>query len=108
MTDIICLQSLLLLIWFHTDAFIEYFKYIPKDIFKIKSFLTAKNNDVTLTYQTYLLYNHNCFLTRLITCPICFNVWLSIILCLMSLNLLFVPVVCISSLIIYYLLVKLM
>lgn len=106
--NIIFLQSLILLIWFKTEAFIEYFKYIPYDIFKIKAYFAAKNNDITLEYHNYLLYNHNNFFTRLITCPICLNVWLSILNCLLFSCIINMPIICMVSLFIYYLLVKIM
>ena len=108
MIYLIFFQALILLVWFNTDAFIEYLKYLPFDLFKIKSYFTAKQNDVTLTYHNYLLFNYNNFFIRLITCPICLNVWLSIINCIIFTNILYIPIVCIISLFIYYLLTKLM
>jgi hypothetical protein len=108
MLNIIFLQSLILLCWFNTDAFIEYFKYIPSDKFKIKAYLTAKSSDVTLTYHMYLLLNHYNFFVKLITCPICLNTWLSIMSSAFGISFIYIPVVCILSLLIYYLLVKLM
>lgn len=109
MISIIFLQTLILLIWFKTDAFIEYaYTIIPFDLFKIYPYYEAKANDVTLTYHQYLLYYHNCFFVKLITCPICLNVWLSIISCIILLNVISIPIVCVVSLLIYYLLCKLM
>jgi hypothetical protein len=108
MIYVIFFQVLILLIWFNTDAFIEYFRYIPFDLFKIKAYHKAKQNDVTLSYHNYLLFYHTNFLTKLITCPICLNVWISIINCLLFTSFVYIPIVCIISLFIYYLLVKLM
>lgn len=77
--SLIC--TFLLVIWFKTDALIEYWKLIkfPKFL-KIQEFLDAKEKDWTLEYQSYLLVKHNNFFTRLISCPICLGVWLSAII----------------------------
>jgi hypothetical protein len=104
----ILIQALILLIWFKTDAVLEYFSFIPGDPFKLTAYLTAKQSDVTLEYHLYLLLNHNNFFTRLITCPICLNVWLSILFNLYFTKSFIVPELCLPSLLIYYLLVKLM
>jgi len=106
MENFIFLQSLILLIWFNTDAFVEYLQYIPFDIFKIKAYLKAKKNDVTLEYKNYILFNHTNFFVKLVCCPICLNVWLSIISGLILSNISVIPIICILSLVIYYLLVK--
>lgn len=105
--NIIFLQVLILLIWFNTSAFEEYFKYIPYDFFKIKAYQKAKVNDITLDYIHYLMYNHNCFFVKLITCPICLNVWLSIITCILMLGLIYVPIIFTISLFVYLILKKL-
>lgn len=68
----------ILIIWFNTDAFIEYGKILHLPYIKIKEYFLAKEKDCTLTYHTYLLYKHNNFFTRLITCPICTTSWLCI------------------------------
>lgn len=105
--NIIFLQVLILLVWFNTDAFEEYFRHISGNIFKLKSYQKAKKNDLTLDYIHYLMYNHNCFFVRLITCPICFNVWLSIINSILFLGLVYMPITFTISLLIYLILKKL-
>lgn len=107
MIEIIAIQVLILIIWFNTNAFEEYFKRLPYDFFKLKSYSLAKTNDITLDYIHYLLYNHNCFFVRLITCPICLNLWLSLITCLLFLDIMYVPIVFVISLIIYLIIKKL-
>ena len=60
---------LLLIIWFKTDGFVEYFK-----VFRISKWLNV--DDFELTYHSYLRQYHNNFWVRLITCPICLSCWL--------------------------------
>lgn len=79
MLETIFLISTILIIWFNTDAFVEYARLLHFPFAKIKEYLKAKDRDCTLTYHTFLLFNYNNFFTRLITCPICTCVWLSII-----------------------------
>ena len=68
---------LLLIIWFKTEGFTEYFK-----VFRISKWLNVddfeekKKNDFELTYHSYLRQYHNNFWVRLITCPICLSCWL--------------------------------
>ena len=102
-TNIIFFQSLFLIIWFETDAFVEYCRIIKPlcKWFKIKEFDEAYNNDFELTYHLFLRKTYNNFFVRLITCPICVSIWLSIVL---SINdIIKMPMICIISLFIYYL-----
>lgn len=108
MISLICLHIMVLLVWFNTDAFIEYFGWVPFDVFKINAYKVAKTNDVTIEYHAFILYNYNTFLVRLITCPICLNIWLCIISCLLLFNYIDIPIVCVVSLVFYYLLVRLL
>ena len=68
-----------LIIWFNTDAFVEYSRLLHIPVVKVKEFSVAYEKDCTLSYHTFLLMNYNNFFTRLITCPICTSFWLSII-----------------------------
>lgn len=79
MTFNIFLITSLLIIWFNTDAFVEYSTLFRLPFVKIKEYLKAKDRDCTLTYHTFLLFNYNNFFSRLITCPICTCFWLSFI-----------------------------
>jgi hypothetical protein len=75
----ICLIALILLIWFRTDAWLEYCRVFHLNCLSFyKDYETKKHEDATLTYLQYLRQEHNCFAVRLITCPICLAVWLSI------------------------------
>lgn len=100
----------ILVIWFNTDAIIEYgsLNRFLKNILKIDQYQTAKKLDCTIEYHQFLLMNYNNFFMRLITCPICFTLWLSIFSFLVGFIYLFeIPMIFIISLILYYLIKKL-
>jgi hypothetical protein len=70
------------MVWFNSTAFEEYAEMLYADKFNVKSFKTAQKKDFTLTYHNYLLIKHSSFFIRLITCQLCFTIWLSILACL--------------------------
>ena len=73
--------ALFLLIWFKTEAFVEYAKLIHiSKFFKIELYEEMKNNGADMSYHEFLLEHFNMFGTRLITCPICVSTWLCAIL----------------------------
>lgn len=91
-----------LIIWFNTEAFVEYSRLLHLPLVKVKEYLAAKEKDCTLSYHTYLLFNYNNFFTRLITCPICTSFWLSIIIGICAdLNFIDYPILFILSLYLY-------
>lgn len=101
-----CLTALILLIWFKTDALVEYC-----ELFGIKN-QEYKDKKLTetfpLSYPCYLRMKYNNFFINLISCPICLGVWLSAIQCLVVFQFLIFPVVCVCSLIIYGVVIKLL
>ncbi len=104
---IIFLNVFLLVIWFNTEVFVEYFKFTG-NVFKIKEYLLDKPNDFGLTYHSFLLNKYNCFFTRLITCPLCFNFWLTLLFTIVfNYGLFTIPVIYILSLLIYFVFTKL-
>ena len=105
---IIFLFTFVLIIWFNTEAFVEYSHLLKIKWFKVKDYLIAKETDFTLTYHSYLLQKHNNFFTRLITCPFCLNFWL-ILLGKFIFGYLFleIPTIYVTSLITYFIFNKL-
>jgi hypothetical protein len=98
----IFLITSILLIWFNTEAFVEYAKLIHLPYVKVKEYLIAKEKDCTISYHTFLLVNYNNFFTRLITCPICTSFWLSVIIGFFAqLSFICCPVIFICSLYLY-------
>ena len=72
----ICNLALILLVWFRTEAWLEYARLLHlKALSFYEDFDEKKKMDVTLTYHLYLRMYHNNFFVRLVTCPICLAVW---------------------------------
>lgn len=105
---------LLLIVWFKTEAFIIYSKVFKLDtIFHINDWETYKTTqDCSVSYIQYLKITYKTnfyknFFISLISCPICLSFWI----CLPSILLfgvIYYPIIIISTLITYYLLVLLM
>ena len=75
--------ALIDIIWFDSTAFEEYAVLFGVDSYlKVKDFKEAQKNDLTLDYHNYLLLRHSSFFIRLITCQLCFTIWLSVLACL--------------------------
>ena len=73
----------LLVIWYNTDAVVEYIKLLGLSrLFKIDDYeqLTLGQGE-DFTYPEYLVFRYDCFFTRLLSCPICLGFWLSFISC---------------------------
>lgn len=64
--------AFVLLVWFQTNAFAEYFFFLPI----VKEYNKAQRVGVAGSLVNFLAINYNSFLTRLITCPYCLNFWL--------------------------------
>lgn len=105
---IIFLFTMLLVIWFNTEAFVEYSHLLKIKWFKVKDYLIAKETDFTLTYHSYLLQKYNSFFTRLITCPFCLNFWLILLgKFIFGYSFLEIPTIYVTSLITYFIFNKL-
>jgi hypothetical protein len=90
--------ALALLIWFDTEAFIEYMNAFGLgNIMKTKQY---KDMEYPGSYQDFLLEYYPCFGTRLISCPICMSVWFAI-LCCTWFSILSMPLVSFSGLLLY-------
>jgi hypothetical protein len=79
MNDIktISLTSILLLIWFQTEAVIYYAKAFKlTKLFKIDQFESDKENDFTLEYPFWLNKSFPGFFTKLLSCPWCIGAWI--------------------------------
>jgi hypothetical protein len=104
---IIFLNAFLLVLWFNTEVFVEYFK-LTGNLFKIKEYILDKPNDFSLTYHSFLLKKYNCFFTRLITCPLCFNFWITLLFTIVfNYEFILIPTIYILSLLIYFIFTKL-
>jgi len=72
-------NTLALLIWFKTNAFIEYFKYFPFINKIIKKYDDSCKAGLDIGFINFLKLNYDSFFIRLATCPFCINFWFSII-----------------------------
>lgn len=105
-----CFVALILLIWFKSDAFIEWGSAIGlKRLLQIDQYKEKKLSDISfpLTYPLFLRFKYNNFFIKGLTCPLCLCIWLSIIFCVFDSLVFLIPVVCISALLIYGLINKL-
>lgn len=96
----ICFVALTLLVWFDTDAFIEYVKLFKLEKwFKVDQFLEIEQSP-DFGYREFLLEYHNNFFTRLIACPICTSVWLGFCVSIFT-SLTLSPVFALGGLLLY-------
>ncbi len=103
--------AILLLIWFNTEAFIEYAQVFKiTDCFKIDEFIKVRQEtqDPSLTYLTFIAEHYDCFLVRLITCPICLSIWLGFILSIFLASFKLCLAISFLGLSLYYALIRLM
>ena len=71
-----CFITLVLVVWFKTNAFVEYI-----NLFKLGGYFKVGEYtklDTGLSYPDFLKEFYNSFFTRLISCPICTATWLGI------------------------------
>lgn len=93
--------ALILLVWFRTDAWLEYTRVFHLDwLSKYKEFDSKNKEDASLTYLHFLRRDHNNFFVRLITCPICLSIWLGIIP-LIFIHIVLVPICIIGGLLLF-------
>jgi len=107
--------TLILYIWLETDAFAEYMAAIDFTF----SLLTKERNEMilkyresqkfspSLSYPEFLLSENDNFFTRLLSCPVCLSVWVTlIVMCVGSYDLILFPASLIASLFVYFNLCK--
>ena len=69
----------ILIVWFETHAFVEYCKALKFGVkyFKIDEY--KRWQEKGMAYPDFLAVKDNTFFNRLISCPICLNVWLNLL-----------------------------
>ncbi len=73
-----CFISLVVFIWFKTDAFVEYSSLFG---FKHEEYIQKKKTEeFPLNYPRFLRMRSDNFFIKLITCPICFTVASSLLI----------------------------
>ena len=110
--NLVCLVIAVMLIWFKTNAYVEYCK-----LFGLTKMLIGYNNDSNdLTFPQYLYIKSNTltkcsickFIIALITCPLCICFWLSLGAASLSGAFLLTPIYYVSSLIGFLLIERLL
>ena len=108
------LITLIMLIWLKSDAIVAWGSFIGlSKLLSIQEFYDRRLETVikgwSINYPEFLeeKYDYN-FITKMLACPLCLSVWLSILSCIIisiiSLSwfiFLFLPTICILSLITY-------
>ena len=105
-----CLAALILLIWFETEALLEYAKVFRLNkLFKINEYEKCLNENLEddVSYPDFLASEYNNFFTRLISCPICLGFWVTLCVAF-YLNIELFPVINILSMLLYFLTKKVM
>lgn len=75
--------AMILVIWFDTDAFVEYFSWLPCR--KVKQYLEVKAATTDyISFPNFLAEYSDSFLIRLVTCPTCIAVWASLLISLLA------------------------
>lgn len=105
---VITLIGLILTLWFRSNAWLEYTKLLGCNFLsKYKEYEAEVSKYPLLEYHDFLKQNYNCFLIRLITCPVCLSTWLGLLFGFVTHIYLF-PVYSIFGLILYLIINKLL
>ena len=94
-----------LIVWFHTEAFVEYGRLLGLGrFFKLNEFVTARTADMSIpSYHIYLNMKYDNFFTRLLACPFCLGFWIVIAaIAPIGLDPVFIPVVYVCSIMLYH------
>jgi hypothetical protein len=104
MVFVITWVVLCMFLWFNTDAFQHYFKWVP--FLKIKDYENyTKISSGRIKYPDFLFLQSDNFFTKLISCKPCLCFWLSAFFhFLFSIDLIEFPLVYLGSYIVYKLL----
>jgi len=96
-----------LIVWFHTEAFIEYGKLFKLSKFlKLQEFENDYNNDFTIEYLSWLKSTYPNFITKLISCAWCIGFWFTLAVSLCFYTIYIFPVIYVFTLVIYLQIVK--
>jgi hypothetical protein len=96
------LVSLILLVWFKSTAFLEYSKLFGLGgVFYVNAYEESLEKNPLDSYQEFLVKNFPCFITKLITCPLCLSFWLSLIVAISLEKFYFFPLYNVTGLLLY-------
>ncbi len=106
MFEIIFISSiiaLVLLVWFESEAFVEYATLVGgAKFFGVNEYKQMQEKNPIIGYHDYLLEKKDSFFVRLITCPLCFSFWVSVVTTfLVTDSILLFPICNVISLLLY-------
>ena len=109
--NLICIVTSLLFLWFKTNTFISYC-----ELFRVfKTCIRHYNSTVNLSFPQFLFNSYKNtnnlvfrFVIKLITCPVCLALWLSLAVCTFSGCITLTFLVYITSLLLYFILERVM
>jgi len=103
----ISLINFVLLVWFHTDAFLQYLKLLKLGfLFRVNKYYEYKNINPDISYIDFLAIKNPNFFTKLFSCPYCLNFWITLISCFLFKNLFIFALIYMVSVVIYIMLKK--
>lgn len=111
-----CLVTLAMLVWFKSDAVIEYASLLRLKTL-VRDFKDARIEAApqTFNFPHYLKKKYDCWLTRMLYCPLCFCVCFTVaiisgitILLLKPVILVAIPVICVMALVMYGVITRLL
>lgn len=98
----ISILNFFLLVWFHTEAFVEYIKVFKLGhLFRVNKYLEYKNVNPSITYIEFLTIKNPNFFTKLFSCGYCLSFWLTLLSCLLFNNLILFFIIYMISIVIY-------
>jgi hypothetical protein len=103
----ISLVNFVLLVWFHTDAFLQYLKLLKLGfLFRVNKYYEYKKINPDISYIDFLAIKNPNFFTKLFSCPYCLNFWITLISCFLFKNLFIFALIYMVSVVIYIILKK--
>lgn len=94
-----------LIVWFHTEALIEYGKLLGLSrLLKLHEFEKDYMNDFSIEYLMWLRTKYPNFLTKLISCPWCIGFWFLFVTSCFTSTFYIFPVIYVFTLVIYMIL----
>jgi len=98
----ISLVNFVLLVWFHTDAFLEYLKLVKLGfLFRVNKYYEYKKINPDISYIDFLAIKNPNFFSKLFSCSYCLCFWVTLISSILFNNIIILPLVYMISIVIY-------
>ena len=90
----------LLYILFETSAVFEYSRFLPEFLTKRKEYLT-QGLPHGVSYAMYMQTQHDSFIVRMLSCPVCIGVWMSAVCAVLSTSPIAIPAIYLGGMVAY-------